>query len=77
LNRYLLLAGFRDNARAGSANRIVSFGRAANFAGASIAQGVPPEKIIAKGSGNLMPLGCETSEAGRRLNRRVEVWVRQ
>ena len=33
-------------------------------------------KFVSKGFGELSPAACNTSGAGKAINRRVEVWVR-
>jgi outer membrane protein OmpA-like peptidoglycan-associated protein len=39
------------------------------------ARGIPADRFIYKGSGGTKPLGDNSSEEGRRLNRRVEITI--
>jgi phosphate transport system substrate-binding protein len=32
-------------------------------------------RILANGFGEALPMGCDETEWGRRMNRRVELWV--
>lgn len=74
----LLFVGFTDDVGAFESNRELSIGRAEqvmaelrNYAGDRIA-GV---EMGAAGFGEIAPSACNTSENGRRINRRVEVWI--
>ena len=72
----VLLAGFADNAGTFDANRAMSFSRATSFKAALAAEGIPAGQITVKAYGSLLPVGCNTTEAGKERNRRVEVWVK-
>lgn len=70
--------GFTDNVGAFESNRQLSLGRAEQvieqlkeFAGDRIA-GI---EIAASGYGEIAPSACNSSEGGRAINRRVEVWI--
>ncbi|MDP2083336.1 MAG: phosphate ABC transporter substrate-binding/OmpA family protein [Pseudotabrizicola sp.] len=73
----LVLAGFSDGSGAAAANLALSQSRAegvlAGLAKAGVAEADLP-KIIA--FGEAMPMACDETGAGRRLNRRVEVWLK-
>ena len=76
-NDRLLLAGFSDGSGAGAANLDVSRDRAAQVLAALQAAlpGVPPESLPrVEAFGETLPMACDQTAAGRRLNRRVEVW---
>ncbi len=79
-NKELLLIGFTDSVGNGSANRSLSERRAIQVRNAlfeSVPQGsfgyLP---IRTMGYGEISPLNCNETENGRRINRRVEVWLR-
>jgi phosphate transport system substrate-binding protein len=72
----IVLMGFADSSGAFEANRTTSLNRAAGFKTALVAEGVPADQITVKGFGSLLPAGCNTTEAGKEKNRRVEVWVK-
>jgi phosphate transport system substrate-binding protein len=77
-NKQIMLLGFGDSQGPFEGNRIVAYNRALAVREALIAAGVSPtaSKIIVRGYGELMPVGCNTTDAGREKNRRVEVWVK-
>ncbi len=72
----VLLLGFADSTGTFDANRVISANRATSFKNALVAEGVPANQIVVKGYGHLLPVGCNNTEAGHAMNRRVEVWVR-
>lgn len=76
--RELLLAGFTGST--GPAARNLASGEArANALHAALAAtpGLPAEtRLRAISLGEAMPIACDDSPEGRRLNRRVEVWLR-
>ena len=73
------LVGFTDSDGAFEANRSLSIGRAQQVADA-VAQATAGRlnnvSFSAKGFGELSPTSCNTSLDGKRINRRVEVWIR-
>ncbi len=77
--RRLTLAGFSDGTGAASVNKNLSQTRAeAVLAELTIALGgeIPSDvSITANGFGEALPMGCDETESGRRMNRRVELWV--
>ena len=73
----ILLLGFTDNTGSFESNRVISANRAASFKSALVAEGVAPERIAVKAYSHLLPVGCNDTEAGRAMNRRVEVWVKE
>jgi phosphate transport system substrate-binding protein len=75
-NRVRLL-GFTDAVGTTSRNVALSKGRA-RAVGDAIAEAgfrVPPQNIL--GFGPISPLACNDNEAGKTMNRRVELWVRR
>ena len=76
-NQALVLAGFSDGSGAAGANLTLSQSRAegvlAGLTLAGVEEADLPE-IIA--FGEAMPMACDETGAGRRLNRRVEVWMK-
>lgn len=74
------LVGFTDNVGAFEANRRISINRAEQVikllretAGGQLSH----IEFTASGYGEISPTACNNSENGRRINRRVEVWVSQ
>lgn len=74
----VLFVGFTDDVGAFESNRVLSEGRAqqvllelATQAGSELG-GI---KFSAAGYGEIAPAGCNVAEEGRRINRRVEVWI--
>ncbi|WP_149139860.1 phosphate ABC transporter substrate-binding/OmpA family protein [Gemmobacter caeruleus] len=76
----VILAGFSDGSGSAGANMDLSESRAIAVAtGLSDAmpdlpEGTPQPRIMA--FGEALPMACDTTAAGRRANRRVEVWLR-
>ncbi len=72
------MVGFTDRIGAFEANRRISIGRAQQVI--NLLQDKAGDKLshiefTASGFGEIAPSGCNDSESGRRINRRVEVWV--
>ncbi len=79
-NKELLLIGFTDSVGAGGGNINLSNQRA-NEVRAALLAALPGGEvedlpIRALGFGEISPLACNDSDNGRRINRRVEVWLR-
>jgi len=78
-NKKIILMGFTDSVGNGEANQRLSVTRADQVRTALLAAGagaIDPARIEVLGFGELSPLGCNEVTDGRRINRRVEVWVR-
>lgn len=79
-DKEVLLVGFTDAVGQFNLNRGLSQRRAQVVLQqmiASVAPGALDEtQLSARGYGELMPVGCNTSLQGRTANRRVEVWIR-
>lgn len=79
-NKEIVFVGFSDSYGDNASNLALSKKRAdaaeekfAALLGPEVAKFV---KSDALGFGELSPLGCDDTQAGREINRRVEVWVR-
>lgn len=77
--RRIYLAGFSDGSGAAAANKALSLARAETVLG-QLKMLIPevPEADLPRvaGFGEALPMACDETAAGRRLNRRVEVWLR-
>ncbi|AWD22074.1 phosphate ABC transporter substrate-binding/OmpA family protein [Fuscovulum blasticum] len=74
----LILAGFSDGKGDAKANRALSAERAQRVAAdlAAVAPDLRPEDLPrTEGFGEALPMACDETAIGRRLNRRVELWV--
>lgn len=67
------LFGFTDDEGDSAENRELSLRRAKVVEQQLIARGIYP--LVARGMGDEAPLASSKSEEGRRMNRRVEVWI--
>ena len=77
--KLLTLAGFSDGQGSAQANLELSQGRADAVLGAlkALVPGMPVEQLpAAQAFGEALPMACDAVAAGRRLNRRVEVWLK-
>ena len=77
--RRLVLVGFSDARGPAEANGDLALARADAVRRALVAElggEVPPDVILEIDSfGEALPMGCDTSELGRQINRRVELWI--
>ncbi|NPD14152.1 OmpA family protein [Xinfangfangia sp. D13-10-4-6] len=74
----LILAGFSDGKGEASANKALSAERAGRVAQdlADLAPDLRADQIpITEGFGEALPMACDETVIGRRLNRRVELWI--
>ncbi|MFG5382591.1 substrate-binding domain-containing protein [Yoonia sp. R2-816] len=76
----VIFAGFTDSIGSFSSNDVLSQNRSATVRETVLAQ-LPAEvrnsvQIVSTGYGELEPAACNELSSGRRVNRRVEVWVR-
>ena len=76
----IVLAGFSDGQGPPDQNRVLSQQRAEAVAKALLdaAPDLPAGQITpdVMAFGEALPMACDTTTAGRRVNRRVEVWLR-
>lgn len=76
----ILIAGFSDAAGGASQNAALSQRRAQQVLDelrAILGEDADNYKFVVEGFGEVAPQGCNDSAAGRTVNRRVEVWVRE
>ncbi|WP_171132597.1 MULTISPECIES: phosphate ABC transporter substrate-binding/OmpA family protein [unclassified Ruegeria] len=77
--RQLTFVGFSDGSGAASANARIAQLRARTVRNAVLAavETEIPEtvELLVDGFGEAMPMACDDSEWGRKVNRRVEIWV--
>jgi phosphate transport system substrate-binding protein len=78
----LIVAGFSDGQGDAASNLRLSRQRARAVREAILSAMTPPVRDAAmamevKGYGEAAPIACDEVDWGRRLNRRVEIWVRQ
>jgi phosphate transport system substrate-binding protein len=78
----LIVAGFSDGQGDAASNLRLSRQRARAVREAILAAMTPPVRDAARamevrGYGEAAPIACDEVDWGRRLNRRVEIWVRQ
>jgi phosphate transport system substrate-binding protein len=77
-NEELILAGFSDGSGAATTNLDLSRSRAESVLGALkvLAPSVPESELPhVEAFGEALPMACDETAAGRRLNRRVELWL--
>jgi phosphate transport system substrate-binding protein len=78
--RELIFAGFSDGEGGAAANRKIARRRAQEVRDAVRAAAVWADpskvKLSVEGFGEALPMACDDSDWGRRVNRRVEVWLR-
>jgi len=77
--RKLIFVGFSDGDGAASANARIALRRAQTVRNAVLnaVETVVPEsvEIDVEGFGEAMPMACDDTDWGRKVNRRVEIWV--
>ena len=79
-NKEVILVGYTDSVVPGANNQLLSQQRSAQVLSALVAE-LPTDRaesarIKTIGYGEMSPLGCNETDNGRRINRRVEVWVK-
>ena len=72
-DKAIALEGHADNVGAAELNQKLSDERAAEIGKALVARGVPTARLRTAGFASRRPVASNTTEEGRRLNRRVEV----
>jgi len=75
----LILAGFSDGSGAAATNLDLSGSRAnaVLVALAAAAPSLPVARLpVVQAFGEALPMACDTTAPGRRLNRRVELWLK-
>jgi OOP family OmpA-OmpF porin len=71
----VVVGGYTDNVGAAKSNLALSLARAHSVVTWLTKHGVPKSRLIAKGYGEANPIAPNTTEAGRRKNRRIEFTV--
>ena len=69
------ISGHTDNVGSVKANAVLSEARAKSVVDYLVANGIPQERLVYKGYGSSQPIAPNTSEASKKLNRRVEFKV--
>lgn len=69
------VTGHTDNIGTGEYNKALSLRRAQTVINTMISQGIAPERVKSEGAGDTMPIADNTTEEGRRKNRRVEITI--
>ena len=81
LNQYpdtsIQVAGHTDSTGSEQTNQTLSENRADNVKNALVGQGVHPNRISTLGFGESAPIADNSTEAGRQLNRRVVITIKQ
>lgn len=72
----IVVQGHTDSAGPASHNQQLSERRAETLGGAIVARGVAPQRLVAAGYGDSLPVASNASEWGRRLNRRVTILLK-
>jgi outer membrane protein OmpA-like peptidoglycan-associated protein len=79
VNKYgkteLKVAGHTDNTGSAQHNQALSERRAGSVQRYLEGDGVAPQRIYAAGYGKNQPIASNDSDAGRRLNRRVDITI--
>jgi len=79
-NKELILVGYTDSVGSSQSNAVLSQLRSGQVL-TELVSALPEDRarnsrVKSIGYGEMSPLGCNETENGRRINRRVEVWVR-
>lgn len=72
-----MIAGYTDNVGPAAANLTLSEQRANTVKNELIGMGVDPSRLTAEGYGETHPIGDNSTEAGRTMNRRISMRVTQ
>lgn len=73
--RKVTIEGFTDSTGAMSRNQELSNDRASSVRTALLGMGIGTERITSRGYGESYPVGDNNTQAGRQMNRRVEIIV--
>ncbi len=71
-----LFVGYTDSIGSAKANRDLSYRRAVQIRDAVLGERPAGKAPVVVGGGTLAPVACDATDNGQRLNRRVEVWLR-
>lgn len=67
------ISGYTDNVGSDNNNQILSENRAVAVVNYLVEHGIAPERLVAKGYGELNPIADNSTEEGRAKNRRTEI----
>ena len=67
------ISGYTDNVGSENSNQVLSESRAIAVVNYLVEHGIAPERLVAKGYGELNPIADNTTEEGRAKNRRTEI----
>lgn len=67
------ISGYTDNVGSDNSNQVLSENRAIAVVNYLVEHGIAPERLIAKGYGELNPIADNATEEGRAKNRRTEI----
>jgi len=70
--RLIEIGGHTDNEGSEMYNQKLSEGRAKAVVDYLVSQGIPADRMLSKGYGELKPIDTNTTDVGRSINRRVE-----
>jgi hypothetical protein len=76
-DRIIVIEGFTDSTGTVSHNRQLSEARAETVRNALVQQGIEEKRITAKGYGEEYPVASNDTQAGRQMNRRVEIVINE
>ncbi len=74
-DRSVMVEGHTDSFGNADYNMVLSERRADSVKQALVERGIEPERIVSRGYGETRPIASNVTEAGRQLNRRVEVVI--
>jgi OOP family OmpA-OmpF porin len=74
---HVKIGGYTDNTGDAAGNVALSDSRAKSVMNALVAAGIDPSRLEAKGYGDQYPVGDNSTDAGRALNRRIALLVTQ
>jgi outer membrane protein OmpA-like peptidoglycan-associated protein len=74
-DRVATIEGFTDSTGSADYNLSLSQRRADAMRGALLQEGVAPDRVIVRGMGESEPVASNKTEAGRQLNRRIQVAI--
>jgi len=75
-NTIVHVVGHTDSVGSESYNMQLSEKRAASVVNYFVTRGIPADRLVTVGRGELEPRATNDTEAGRQLNRRVEIYVK-
>jgi outer membrane protein OmpA-like peptidoglycan-associated protein len=76
-NVHVKIGGYTDNSGDPQANMALSSARATNVMNTLVSQGIDPSRLAAEGYGDQHPVGDNSTDEGRAMNRRIALRVTQ